>query len=864
MKYISTRNGIAATSAESVSQGLAPDGGLLRRVSEILDVLEGLMPMRSLLVAAFFFAAPFVFGAECPLISFLALTGRPTDADIERKVEVLSRDGIDQFMLYGRSGLEYEYLGDEWFRMLETFCAAAEKRGKKVWLYDEFCWPSGSCNKRILRENDEWRLNEKGVWRDVDGGLHWERAFSAEAGNTFDPEATHRFVELTHEVYYARLKPYFDRKVIVGIFTDEPGTPIDISFQHRPLVRFAWWRGLDEEYAAATGGRSLTEDVEAFVRDETKAEVWAVYLQLKAKRFREAFFGPINEWCRKACVESTGHLTEELCMSGGPLVQGDLLKVLKTETLPGVDEIFTNTETNDIEWITLAAAQHAALRRKGGPGALAELFAIGPNDMSAARMRQMVWIMALHCVDHYLVSMEVMDHKGLKEKHAYLSSIQEGQPWRPHFPMLAEESGEAVAFSRQRFCCDVAVRYPQHDAAVAVYRNTHGTFQWNTLKGPELRPLLSAIRSRQLDCDLIEETEQTDSRFVFRIVDGGYVEERTSKRFASARTAVDWLLGMVASSVRVYEQDGGVADELMLRQYRDGSAVMVNLRSSGERKLFFERDGVKSEFVMPGRGVVVVEPGSRPQLPVVHGICPLGVETFALSIDRDNVHRHMFSTNGICRFTVAPGTPAVRFAVREWPTRAMLELDGRPLVARAPCVSLPIEYRPLYRETETIELSVGTHEVKAVSNEDDRNYFMPVALSIGHFATNAHGLRPLPTVAAAGPLSAVGLGEFVGEVVYRARVKPPLHDNVRLLLPSSQAFVRVRWNGRDIGVRAWSPYEWSLPPNAAGTEGELEIAVPTAVVNMCGDAMARSWDSIWCRARDRVAEGLATQPVWIW
>ncbi len=52
------------------------------------------------------------------------------------------------------------------------------------------------------------------------------------------------------------------------------------------------------------------------------------------------------------------------------------------------------------------------------------------------------------------------------------------------------------------------------------------------------------------------------------------------------------------------------------------------------------------------------------------------------------------------------------------------------------------------------------------------------------------------------------------------------------------------WNGASLGVRLRAPFEWTLPASAAGTEGELSIAVPTSVAPMFGapDAPGAAWD----------------------
>ena len=59
--------------------------------------------------------------------------------------------------------------------------------------------------------------------------------------------------------------------------------------------------------------------------------------------------------------------------------------------------------------------------------------------------------------------------------------------------------------------------------------------------------------------------------------------------------------------------------------------------------------------------------------------------------------------------------------------------------------------------------------------------------------------------------------------------------------------MRVSFAGRDLGVRAWAPFEWELPAECIGKTGLLEIAVSTSVRPMLGDPAAGNWGKarIW-------------------
>lgn len=55
------------------------------------------------------------------LITMSAITGKPNTEKIHSYLKDLKENGIDEFLLYPRSGCEIEYLSNEWFDTVEKF-----------------------------------------------------------------------------------------------------------------------------------------------------------------------------------------------------------------------------------------------------------------------------------------------------------------------------------------------------------------------------------------------------------------------------------------------------------------------------------------------------------------------------------------------------------------------------------------------------------------------------------------------------------------------------------------------------------------------------------------------------------------------
>ena len=58
--------------------------------------------------------------------------------------------GFGGFFLHSRTGLETEYLGEEWFELIREVAEAGAREGMAAWLYDEDRWPSGTCGGASL------------------------------------------------------------------------------------------------------------------------------------------------------------------------------------------------------------------------------------------------------------------------------------------------------------------------------------------------------------------------------------------------------------------------------------------------------------------------------------------------------------------------------------------------------------------------------------------------------------------------------------------------------------------------------------------------------------------------------------------
>jgi len=238
----------------------------------------------------------------------------------------------------------------------------------------------------------------------------------------------------------------------------------------------------------------------------------------------------------------------------------------------------------------------------------------------------------------------------------------------------------------------------------------------------------------------------------------------------------------------------------------------------------------------------VAEKGNVPSVNASVCVRPIDLGDMSYVLDRDNVFRIPFSANGVARMMLKEPLKGIRLAVRTETLPCALEWDGRRIAPSKPCTSLPVEFRPLYAETDAMDLAAGEHVIRLASGGPDDNCFLPAAFVVGRFAANGKELTHLPRTLSTASLVRQGLSGYCGTVTYVFDGMKRLDGADGLRLDAGNAFARVKWNGSDLGGCGWAPYEWRLPADAAKT-GRLEVTIFTSVRNIFGERDRT--DMIW-------------------
>ncbi len=764
------------------------------------------------------------------MILFTAVSGKPGAAEAREIVQKSVKAGFSQWVVYPRSGLEWEYMGEEWLAFVGHMLREAKAAGGHIWLYDEYNWPSGSCKGRVPRENPEWTYTEYAVRLNSDGSFAWQVKRNDQLSmydkyfdvNAYSGDAMRRFIEMTHEVYEKRFGEYFRDGTIRGIFTDEPAHPSHMKWEgDKPVVSFRWWKELESQYKDRTG-RDFRADVEESLRDPSKTAVWELYTELKGLQFRRAYFDQIDAWCRKMGIRLCGHMIGENSPYTSCNWNGLPLNSIRGMSLPGMDKIGSALNAAD-EWLTYATAQYG-IERNSRPGDVltcpggVELYALGPMDHTLSQLSQRLWVCALYGMDHYYTSLYHTSARGYLEKGGYGMISSPTQPWFSHSADLHDDARLAAKWSRKRFLREVAVRYPQRlFGRLALKRFAPGE------KAPLFNELVQSFAWGQISFELLQEDEKSDLKYVFSFKDGRIVDEKSGRTFSSPNEVRDWLYAETDVSRRAVDSSGKVVPGLLVRHYSDGTGVVLNLTEDEFTGL---RLG-KESFDLPACGKAFFGTGASRWRKSASCV-PVKADEWKLSLDRPSLRRIWFTTNNVSRLVVKAPVNSARWVVCNYPEGLVkITVDGKAVVADRPGVSAPYAYAELYRESEPFTLEPGEYEIR-VEGRSDGSVFLPVLWLSGRFSAREPGVveESPKTVSKLGPLVDDGLGDFAGEATYSAEV---LVEGRRLALDTAGLVARVRLGGLDLGERGVGPLEWEVPTCLVGKRARLEVTVVTSV-----------------------------------
>ena len=104
---------------------------------------------------------------------FWSWNGELRGEELVRQAHVMKEMGLGGYFMHSRAGLITEYLGDEWFDLINEVADAAEEDGMEAWLYDEDRWPSGSAGGKVTVD-PQYRMKSLYVYESAPELVTWD------------------------------------------------------------------------------------------------------------------------------------------------------------------------------------------------------------------------------------------------------------------------------------------------------------------------------------------------------------------------------------------------------------------------------------------------------------------------------------------------------------------------------------------------------------------------------------------------------------------------------------------------------------------------------------------------------------------
>ncbi len=445
---------------------------------------------------------------------FWALNSRLTTDELCRQIDVFKEMGLGGFHLHVRTGLENEYLSEEYMELMKDCVCKAKSEEMLAWLYDEDRWPSGAAGGLVTKDekyrgrcllftpfktaesfsaNDsraEGGRSGKGqliacydIVLDGNGylegykrideneetqGTKWYALLEIHTpsswyndqayADTLNREAIEKFIEVTHERYKAKMGEEFD-KTVPAIFTDEPQFTrkrvLNNSFDKMDIT-MPWTDKVPELYKEAYGEDILDTLPEIFwdLPDSAPSVARYRYHDFIAELFAASFADTVGEWCSKNSIALTGHMMEEPSLHSQTAALGEAMRSYRSFQLPGIDML-----CNSHEFTTAKQAQ-SAVHQYGYEGMLSELYGVTGWDCDFRTYKHQGDWQACLGVTIRVPHLSWYAMKG-EAKRDYPASIHYQSPWYKKYNLIEDHFARVnTALTRGKPVVKVAVIHP--------------------------------------------------------------------------------------------------------------------------------------------------------------------------------------------------------------------------------------------------------------------------------------------------------------------------------------------------------------------------------------------------------------------
>jgi len=394
--------------------------------------------------------------------AFWFWNGNMNTARMTEVVEEMAKANIREFLIHPVHGMEVEYLSEEYFEKYRFALKLAKKHNMKVWVYDEFGWPTGAAGGLFLRKYPEHKMWYLAFSKDENGNVecHPEQVeriqdnvvgspwTKGEGGylDTLSDEAVKCFIDMTYERTRVECGDLFS--LIRGYFTDEPSCLMNNNSNHPHYwntIGMPWSPKFPAKFKEMHG-----YDVEPHyleLADDNPSKLKDDYWATVKEMFVNAYYKQIGDWCEDHGVYLTGHAGEDAAITQ-IRYSGDLWQCMKHMQEPGIDHLCWGSGAEgepDHRFFDHVIIPSMA-RHLGRKRVYCEAFGVGDFNLRLGEMLKKTYQMGINGINDIALMGFQQSLDGIR-KHLYWPPLFMEAPWWDYFGVYRDGTARSVGLT---------------------------------------------------------------------------------------------------------------------------------------------------------------------------------------------------------------------------------------------------------------------------------------------------------------------------------------------------------------------------------------------------------------------------------
>jgi hypothetical protein len=478
-----------------------------------------------------------------------------TKERLEEQIECFKSMGFGGFYMHPRSGMETEYLSEEYLDRIGDCIKKAQSEEMLSCLYDEDRWPSGfggglvtqnpkfrqrmlimssdktsipkleADKEKAVNEGEPYLIGCYDVEFNKNGYLKSYRKIAANENaknvkyyaysktaeisgrqnnqTTVDylqKESMEKFIEITHKKYYEKFGKHYGKNVPT-IFTDEPrfGPCEQISENNDGKVYWSYDfdKSFKEEY-----GYDIVENLPKLFWDEDGTHSFERYdfFNHASELFRKNFFEQIQNTTKQQGLLFCGHMMKEEQLAPALCWGGDIMRMCRHFDIPGMDMLF-----DFLEFLTAKQVQ-SIVRQHGKEAMLSELYGVTGWDFDFKCLKMQGDWQAVMGVSVRVPHLAMYSMKGCA-KRDYPASFNYQSPWHMEFKYLEDHFARInTVFESLKDIVDVAVIHPIESVMLSLGAAEKSEKDIK-IQEDNIQKLMSDLLYSNIDFDFINEAD---------------------------------------------------------------------------------------------------------------------------------------------------------------------------------------------------------------------------------------------------------------------------------------------------------------------------------------------------------------------